>query len=171
MPAEGQPTNPDMITSVPGMEPREPGADVIQAGNNMPLDPESPQVGAFQVRAQRAADNGGVGPEYVMPEVHGSTFSAPTEKGAMDGPRITGAITRPDGVTIDSQIVGGAKETQIHGMGSQHNLPETAAEYAARMRDGKSAVQRETERQMGIAAADRSERARKGMPPPSADLR
>lgn len=160
MPAEGQPTNPDLITSVPGMEPREPGADVIQAGNNMPLDPESPQVGAFQVRAQRSADNGGVGPEYVMPD-----------NGAMDGPRITGAITRPDGVTIDSQIVGGAKETQIHGMGSQHNLPETAAEYAARMRDGKSAVRRETERQMGIAAADRSERARKGMPPPSADLR
>lgn len=44
-------------------------------------------------------------------------------------------------------------------------------EAGRRLPSTQGPIARETEQQMGIAAADRAQREQKGMPPPSADLR
>lgn len=183
--------DPNMITGVPGMDAVQSDPNAVQFGTNIPLEADSPTAEAFQMRAQRALDAGSVGvPEYMMPE--GADLSVPelpavgTPDKVLSGPRETGSYTRPDGITVDSRVVGGAKETRIHGMGSQHNLPQVPENpFTRRRREAEEAQaaidaaavrhpatpQNEAMRQMDIAAADRKNRDAAGLPPRTHDLR
>jgi hypothetical protein len=128
----------DMITNVPGVKPSQLDPNVIKAGENIPLAPDSPAAVAFQASAQRAAENGAVVPEFVMPE--GADLSVPelpavgTPDKVLDGSRDTGSYTTPEGVTSVSEVTGdGMKQTRIvSGAGDQQTYNADAAKVLER---------------------------------------